>query len=591
MRLNKPIVAASTVALLALAACGGSSGSGTSGPPGGTGGPSAAVPTGGNAGEGKDPTRAAPAADIPGAQTGGIVNVDSVAGLNTMDPSEAYYTNTSSILSGLVTRSLTQYVYDKGQMILVPDLATTLGTANKDFTKWTFTIRKGVKYENGQTVTPEDIKYGIERSFDRSSFPEGANYSNTYFKDGATYEGPYKSGDNYSGVIIKGQNLTILMSKPFPDMPYWGAFPAMGPIPKGAVSAPAKYALHPWSTGPYKFDQYTPEKSLTLVRNPNWDPNTDPGRHAYPDGYNMKFDVPTAKIDQIMLQDQGDAQNTLSYDNISSNDYISFKNDSPDRLVIGSTPCTAYWAPDYRKITDLKVRQALAWAYPYANVYAASAYIPGVTRSYGTNLMPPGIPGRVEFNPLPGHAPGSTDPAKSKALLKAAGATGFEIKFLYAADDPTSVDAKNEIVKGLVAGGFKATPVASTLADISTTRSDPNAPINVRSAGWCSDWPAGSSWFPPLFGTTDLSKEGLGNNFSAFSEPAVDAEMAKIQTLPIAKQPAAWNALDQSLQKKYMPLFVTGYYGAAMMRGSKINGFQDDTVFGMPTWKDIWLTK
>jgi len=594
MRLKKPIVAVSTAGLLALAACGGSgdNGGNPGGLPGGTDTPTAVAP-GGGAGAGKDPTRQAPAPDIAGAQTGGTVKVISVAGLNTMDPTESYYVNTASILSGLVTRSLTQYVYDDAtkQMILIPDLATDLGKPNADFTSWKFTIRTGVKYENGQTVTPEDIKYGIERSFDRTSFPEGANYSNVYFLDGDTYEGPYTSGDNYKGVIIKGQTLTIKMAKPFPDMPYWGAFPAMGPIPKGAVSAPAKYSLHPWATGPYMFDKYVPEKSLTLVRNPNWDPNTDPGRHAYPDSYDMKFDVETDKIDQIMLQDQGDAQTTLSYDNVSSNDYISFKQDASDRLVLGSTPCTAYWAPDYRKVTDIKVRQALAWAYPYADVYAASGYIPNVTRSYGTNLMPPGIPGRVEFNPLPGHEPGQTDTAKAKALLKQAGALGYEIKFLYATDDHYSSDAKDQIVKSLNAAGFKATPVASTLAEISTVRADPNADINVRSAGWCSDWPSGASWFPPVLATTDLKKEGLGSNLSVFSEPSMDDEMDKIQTLPIADQPAAWNKLDQTILTNYFPLFVTGYYGYASMRGSKVNGYVDDTVFGMPTWKDIWLTQ
>ncbi len=100
------------------------------------------------------------------------------------------------------------------------------------------------------------------------------------------------------------------MAKPFPDMPYWGAFPAMGPIPSGKASDPAKYALHPWATGPYMFDEYTPEKSLTLVKNPNWDPNTDPGRHQYVDEYDMKFDVPSAKIDQISLNDEGEGQTT-----------------------------------------------------------------------------------------------------------------------------------------------------------------------------------------------------------------------------------------------------------------------------------------
>ena len=99
----------------------------------------------GGAGAGKDPNRQAPAAEIEGAQEGGTVKVISVAGLNTMDPTEAYYANTISILSNLVTRSLTQYVYDpeSKDMVLIPDLATDLGTPNDDFTEWTFTIRDG----------------------------------------------------------------------------------------------------------------------------------------------------------------------------------------------------------------------------------------------------------------------------------------------------------------------------------------------------------------------------------------------------------------------------------------------------------------
>ena len=156
---------------------------------------------------------------------------------------------------------------------------------------------------------------------------------------------------------------------------------------------------------------------------------------------------------------------------------------------------------------------------------------------------------------------------------------GFEIKFLYSTDDPLSVAGKDETVKALNAAGFKATPVATTVAQYSTVRSDPNADINVRSAGWCSDWPSGSSWIPPVLQSTNLKAEGLSSNYSAFSEPSVDKQINKIQSMPIADQPKAWNDLDQSTLTNYFPLFVTGYYGAAMMRGSNINGFEDDTTF------------
>ncbi|MBA2697832.1 MAG: hypothetical protein H0U61_03555, partial [Nocardioidaceae bacterium] len=127
--MKKPIIAASTDALLALAACGG----------GGNGGAPVNEKNtpleGGGAGQGQDPTRTeGPAPDIEGAQEGGTVTVSSVNGMNSMDPSEAYYVNTASILSGLVTRSLTQYVYVDGEMVLIPDLATDLGTPNDDYT-------------------------------------------------------------------------------------------------------------------------------------------------------------------------------------------------------------------------------------------------------------------------------------------------------------------------------------------------------------------------------------------------------------------------------------------------------------------------
>ncbi|MBA2443951.1 MAG: hypothetical protein H0V49_01300 [Nocardioidaceae bacterium] len=590
MRLRQPIIAVSTVTLLSLAACGGSGADPdpNAGDDTGAGGTTETTAGGGDTGEEKE-ERSGAAPDIEGAEPGGTMKVISINGLNSMDPSESYYVNTASILSGLVTRSLTQYVYnpDTKQMTLIPDLATKIPVGNEDLTEWTMELREGVKWENGDPVTPEELAYGIKRSFDRESFPEGAAYSNDYFLDGDKYKGPYKSGTKYKGIEIDGNKLTFKMSKPFPDFPYWGAFPAMGPIPLDEkINEPSKYALHPWSTGPYMFGKYTPEKALELVKNPEWDPETDPGRRQLVDSYQMEFDVPTAKIDQILLEDD---PNTITYDNISATVFPKFQQEAQDRLVVGSDPCTFMWFPDYREITDINVRKALAYAYPYGDAYAAGGYIEGVTRTFGTNIMPPGIPGREEYNPLPDHDLGETDAATAKKLLEEADAVGYEIKFAFATDDPVSVDVKNAVVRGLTNAGFKASPVASTLAEISTLRADPDAPLNVRSGGWCSDWPSGGSWFPPVFETTNLDEEGLGSNYAVFSEPEVDKEIERIQTIPVEEQPAAWNALDQTIMEKYLPVFVTGYGGVAMAHGSGVQGMEDDNVFGMPTWKDMWL--
>jgi peptide/nickel transport system substrate-binding protein len=588
MRFKKPIIAITAVGMLALAACGGSgSGTGNSGE-GASGIDKEKL---GATGSGMDAEREGPV-EIEGATEGGTVKVLSFSGLNSMDPSEAYYINTSSILSGLVTRSLTQYVRDpeSGEMVLVPDLATDLGTPNEDYTEWKFTIRDGVKWENGEEVTAEDVRYGILRSFDRATFPEGPAFSNDYFIDGDKYKGPYKSGTDYAGVEVDGMTLTLKMNKPFPDMPFWGSFPAMGPIPEGN-DQPEKYRLHPWSTGPYMFDKYTPEKSLTLVRNPHWDPNTDPGRTQYPEKYVMDFQTESTKIDQILLNDQGEAQTTLTYDDILPADFRTFQTEHEDRLVLGPQPCTMYWAPDYRQVTDKSVREALAYAYPYKDAALAGGYVEGVTRIWGSNLMPPGIPSRSEYNLLDKEE-GATDTAKAKQILEESGNTGYEIKWLFANDDPQSVKAKDVVVKSLEEAGFKASPVATTVADLSTERADPNnKEINVRSAGWCSDWPSGGSWFPPVLQSTNLEEEGLGSNYAAFSEPEVDQKIADIQMLPAEEQPAAWNELDKFIAEEYFPLFVLGYGGVAHAHGSKIEGHNIDAVFGMPTWKNIWVNE
>jgi peptide/nickel transport system substrate-binding protein len=583
------LVAASTLALLVLSACGGSDDNSDNG----SGGGNENIGNGGATGEARDPDRQGPVT-IEGAEEGGIVKLISFTPLETMDPSEAYYTHTAAILGGLVTRSLTQYVYDpeSGTPILVPDLATDLGQSNEDYTEWTFTLRDGIKYEDGTPVTIEDVKFGLERTMDTTTFPESPGaYSKDYYAGGADYQGPYTgSGAELDSITIDGNTVTITMAKPFPDMPYWMAFPANGPIPKGDASDPAAYRLHPLSTGPYKFAEYTPKKKLTLVRNDQWNPDTDPGRTAYPDSYEMDFTVPNEQIDEIILNDQDDAKNTMTIDDILGTNYRRFLDDAGDRVVTGTTPCTRYWAMDYRKITDITVRQALAFAYPYSAAIRASGNIEGVNRVVGTNLLPPGTPGRTEYEPL-GVPAGTTDPARSKELLAEAGEEGYEIKFLYATDDPAAVAAKDAIVKGLEDGGFTATAVPTTLENLTTVREDPKADINVRSAAWCADWPSGGSWFPPLLETEDLEALGqIGQNYSVFSEPDVDDRIDDILSLSVEEQAAAWDELDEYISTSYFPLFVTTYDGSIWAHGSNVEGAYSDVVLGMPTFKNLYLT-
>jgi peptide/nickel transport system substrate-binding protein len=332
-------------------------------------------------------------------------------------------------------------------------------------------------------------------------------------------------------------------------------------------------------------------KEMVLVRNPNWDPATDPARTQYPDGYDFKLQQQSEKIDQILLADTGTGQTSLTYDELLAPDYTQLKQKSPERIMTGGSPCTYYWAPDNRKVTDKRVREALSWAYPYKNIILASGLIPNVNAIPATNLMPPGLPGRTPYN-VTGRQGFDTDPAKAKALLKEAHAEGYEIKFLFRTDDPISVRSKDATVKGLTAAGFKATPVPTTTANYVAARDNVDEDINVRSAGWCSDWPSGSTWLPTVLGSTNPDKtKSFGTNYAAFSNKQADQQMDAIQRMPLEKQAAAWNALDKQIATKYFPLFATYYSGTAQAHGSKIQGDNDDTTAGMPTWKNIWISQ
>src|SRR3954466_11530213 len=105
MKWKKPMAAVGTLALLSAAACGGSDSGSSSNTGDNT--------TVGQAGLAQDPNVEPPAAPIAGAQNGGTGRVLAAAGLNAMEPSEVYYTNTASIMGSLVTRTLTQYRWNE----------------------------------------------------------------------------------------------------------------------------------------------------------------------------------------------------------------------------------------------------------------------------------------------------------------------------------------------------------------------------------------------------------------------------------------------------------------------------------------------
>jgi len=586
MRRSKPLAVVAGAAMFALAACGGSGSSSNN---------SEGDRKFTNAGEvTKDASRQGPAPDIEGAKTGGTITVylPGDPGPDSMDPTDGWSVTGNSIQQALTSRSLTQYARDEksGEMVLVPDLATDLGTPNEDFTEWKFTIRDDATWEDGKPVTAEEVAWGIQRSMDSDTFPAGpgTEYSQTYFSQAGKYKGPYTDkGKKWDGVTVDGQDITIKMAKTFPDMDYWGAFMAMGPAPLGKASTPPDYGKNILSNGPYKVESFRANETLTLVKNDQWDPASDPARHQYADKWIFKFNEDQAKVDQIMLSDNTESQTSLS-NALGSNNYDRANTELGDRLLQQSAQCTSFLAPDYTKITDVNVRKAIAYAYPYEDVWLSTGEVPGVTRVPANSIMPPGMAGKKEF-----FVDGEQfvyNPDKSKELLKSAGYEPgeFKITMIYYEVDPLAVAGQKVLTKGFEEAGFtvKAVPVQDSPYNIWLNPDDKlNKTLNLRGVNWCSDWPSGLTMLPPLI------KTGAAYNTPQFSEQSVDDEIAAIPSKPLEDQADAWGALDEKVSTEFFPIIPTAFRNDLFAFGSKIGNPAGDGQMGAPNYKDLYVAQ
>ncbi|BCJ42075.1 ABC transporter [Actinoplanes ianthinogenes] len=576
MATGKKVVVAAAAVALGLAGCGSPSASNGSAKD-----DSGTITT---ATQAIDAAAKGPAAEIAGAVKGGTITVYSGSTPNNMDPTDIYYTDSGEIAK-LLFRTPTQYDVRNGTPVLVPDL-TDLGTVSADKLTWTFKLQAGLKYEDGSAVKVEDLAYAIKRSFAHDVFPDGATYQQAYFKDGDKYKGPYAGGDKFAGVETQGADTLIVhLAKPFPDLPYYMTFPLFTPIPQ-AKDTKQEYQSHPMATGPYKYASYTPGSELKLVRNTNWDANTDPARHQYPDGFDFKWGQDDVKTQQQVLNSAGGDANAINYVDVDASLVPQVLGDKKAQLVQGNGPCTYVWQMDTTKI-PLEVRKAIAAAWPYDQTWKAAG-ISDLIGQKASTIMPPSVPGYTKYNPLPGlSGTGQGDPAAAKKMLEAAGKVGFEVSWFFDNTKPVSQQVSQVRADALKAAGFKVRPVGVATADLRTKISDYKSDVNMAQGprGWCSDWPNGNSWFPVLF---ESSSVGNGLSWGMMQDKALDSEIESIGALPAEEAATKWGALDEKIMGMYVgiPFYYTK---AGVVQGTNVGSTVVDPTQGMPFFQNMYL--
>ena len=179
------------------------------------------------------------------------------------------------------------------------------------------------------------------------------------------------------------------------------------------------YAGHLVGSGPYTLETYDPGKSAVLVRNPNWDPATDPLRKAWVDRIEVRLGVPIPSIQQAVEREEADLS-LSSHVPQARIDALRADPEPSRRLSVNTTGSQLILVlgtnPKAGAIADVRVRQAVNYAIDKAAYRDAVARKHTATGQLASTILAPGSLGYRPYDlyPTPG---GRGDPAKPRALL------------------------------------------------------------------------------------------------------------------------------------------------------------------------------
>lgn len=210
-----------------------------------------------------------------------------------------------------------------------------------------------MKFENGQPITSKDLRHTFERQF-ASFISNGPTYVQRWLADaeGNEYrkllpDGPYKGKHLPDSVLETPDENTIRFhfKKPVGDLPYALAMAGYAVVPeKGDTKE--RYDKAPVASGPYKIQpgSFKSGKGMQLVRNPNWDPNTDITRHQYVDRFDIQFGVSYPDSTQRLMSDSADNKTAISFNNqvdAASLQQVAGEPDIKKRSTSGYQPTSA----------------------------------------------------------------------------------------------------------------------------------------------------------------------------------------------------------------------------------------------------------
>ena len=520
----------------------------------------------------------------PASKGGTLTILDSETTL-TLDPAQSWSLAITS--SGLLWRRLTTWkVGPTGAPEVVPDLATSDGTPSAGGRVWTYHLKSGIYFSDGQPITSYDVKYGIERTY-APALSGGLNYQKPLIAGTAGYTGPF-SGRQLSSIVTPNSKTIIFhLNKPYGDWPWVVSTTSMAPVPEGKAPA-AAFNNHPITSGPYAVQSYTPGTSAILVRNKYWNAATDPNRSGGPSKIIWELNQGPTVEAQTLIADGPNAQDAFGADFVPPAQLAQVENDpsAKARLVTSPASPLEYVAVNMQspKLKNLKVREALEYAVNRQAVVVASGG--PIAADPATTLITPGIAGREPYNLYPA-AGSSGDPAKAKSLLAQAGVHSLTLT-LATPNDPISTAISEAVQQAYSAAGIKVSIKSlSENAFSALVTGNSASGYDLALSSWQPDFPSAMDNIEPLFASAMI---GNGNyNISRLSDPTVDALINRAEgTINEAAAGKIWAQADKAIvaDAAVVPLV---YNRNSFLRGSDVENFYIGEFPAYPVYTAVSL--
>jgi peptide/nickel transport system substrate-binding protein len=256
--------------------------------------------------------RARDKASGPRSELGGTLRVGipdlSLSTPEPLDPQRFYSPDSWALLRCCLLRNLFSYPgrsTEDGGSELRPDLAAAMPEVSRDGLTWTVRLKEGLHYAppfQDAEIVAQDFIRALERAGDKEALPDGAGFELYYSAIEGFDEFRAGDADSIAGVEAHDDHtLAVHLTEPAGDFAHRLAMATTAPIPDGAAEGhDADYGRFLVASGPYMLEgsedmdfslppnEQVPAsglepESITLVRNPSWDPDSDALRPAYVD--------------------------------------------------------------------------------------------------------------------------------------------------------------------------------------------------------------------------------------------------------------------------------------------------------------------